>query len=1337
MDTPLFESSKYKLIYVFRINDDVHQGCVKIGETTIRETLSAEEALALQPNADILNKYAKERIDSYTQTASILYDLLHTEAAVYKSGDKICSFRDHNVHDVLKRSGINRKVFEGVDAQGTEWYEIGLATAKNAIKAVKEGRTSLRPDEVSDGQSPIIFRPEQRDAIDRTKKHFRKGNQMLWNAKMRFGKTLSALQVVKEMQFQRTLILTHRPVVDKGWFDDFGKIFYDTEEYIYGSKNKGGSFQSLTTAAGNGKRIVYFASMQGLRGSEIVGGNFDKNNEVFHMPWDLIIIDEAHEGTQTDLGRRVMAELVKETTKVLRLSGTPFNLLDDFKEEEIYTWDYVMEQRAKAEWDKTHFGDHNPYAELPTMHIYTYDLGSLLTKFADEDVAFNFREFFRVNDSGKLIHEKDVRAFLNLLVKHDKDNGSCYPFANDTFRNIFRHTLWTVPGVQSALALERLLREYTVFKHFHVVNVAGDGDPDDEEKNREALEKVKAAIGDNPDETRTITLTCGRLTTGVTVPAWTGVLMLSGSYSTAASAYMQTIFRVQSPATINGHTKEDCYVFDFAPDRTLQVLATVPRVSTKAGKTTEKQREALKDFINFCPVIAYEGSEMRRNQMTPDIMLQQLKRAYVERVVRSGFEDGHLYSDKLFQLSGKEVEAFNNLKRIIGTTKALGNISGIEINNQGLTDEQYEEKERLETEKRKRQLTEEEEKRLAELKEAKKGRDKAISILRGISVRMPLLIYGAEINDKEEKVTLDNFTKLVDDLSWQEFMPGGVTKQIFNDFKQYYDPDIFSAAGKRIRSLARSADKMPIEERIERIADIFATLRNPDKETVLTPWRVVNMHLGDTLGGYCFFDGKYENRLPEEPRYIDRGDITDEVFAPDTRLLEINSKTGLYPLYLAYNVYRRRLKDRLSPPQTQGEHLREWDRAVAENIFVICKTPMAESITRRTLVGFRRAKVNARYFENLVSRLKDPQKQQTFLKEAVKAKTYGNHNIKQRMKFNAIVGNPPYQEEGISANKPPVYHLFYDLAFSLSDRVTLITPGRFVFKAGDTPKEWMEQMLTDKHIKVVSYFKKSTDVFPFVDVKGGVAITLRDTKQDFGAIGFFSEYAELSSIKEKVWATNPESLSTIISNRGKYRYSYKAYAEQPDEMKKTADRRIAPSAFERMPNLFTEQRPNDGYEYIQIFGNLHNARVYRWFRKDYLIPIENLYKYKVLIPKANGSGAIGEVLSTPLIGEPLIGEPLIGYTETYISVGNVDTFEEAEAILKYVKTKFARCLLGILKVTQNQTNTTWKYVPMQDFTANSDIDWGQEVADIDKQLYRKYGLSEEEREFIETMIKPM
>ena len=384
---------------------------------------------------------------------------------------------------------------------------------------------------------------------------------------------------------------------------------------------------------------------------------------------------------------------------------------------------------------------------------------------------------------------------------------------------------------------------------------------------------------------------------------------------------------------------------------------------------------------------------------------------------------------------------------------------------------------------------------------------------------MPLLIYGAELKDENDVITIDNFAEKIDQKSWEEFMPKGVTKKEFNNFIKYYDKEIFCAAGKRIRALAKSADQLDIEERIERITEIFNTFRNPDKETVLTPWRVVNIHLGESIGGYNFYDQEFEKIL-SEPRFIDNGDITKKIFTPNAKILEINSKSGLYPLYLVYSIYRSRLNKNNTNSLTFENKLSIWDKTVYENIFIICKTPMAKSITKRTLVGYRNAKVNTRSFNDLINLIRH--KPHKFIEKVVQGKTFGK-NGDNNMKFNAIVGNPPYQEEGISSRKSPVYHLFYNIAFQLSDIVTLITPARFLFKAGQTPVEWDEKMLSDQHFKIVKYFPKSTEIFPTVDIKGGVIISLRDINQNFGKINFFSPHKELTAILNKISLSNTQN----------------------------------------------------------------------------------------------------------------------------------------------------------------------------------------------------------------------
>ena len=1305
-------SLKLKLIYIFRINDAEHYGCLKIGETTCDD----ENVFGLFPNSRVLNEAARKRINQYTQTAGIAYDLLYTELTVYNRGG-LRSFNDKEVHNVLERSGIKKKVFDTVN-KANEWFITDLETVKRAIAAVKEGRSSLSSAEVTNEYSPIIFRPEQQEAISKTKKQFKKGNQMLWNAKMRFGKTLSALQVAKDMEFQRTLILTHRPVVDAGWFEDFGKIFYDRKDFAYGSKNNGESFGSLELQAEiNGLHYVFFASMQDLRGSELVGGNFDKNNEVFAADWDLIIVDEAHEGTQTELGKAVMGELVKEQTKVLRLSGTPFNLLDDFKEDEIYTWDYVMEQRAKRSWDELHFGDPNPYASLPTLNIYTYDLGRLLHEFVDEDVAFNFREFFRVNETGGFCHEKDVRAFLNLLTKEDKD--SLYPYANEEYRNIFRHTLWMVPGVKEARALSAMLQTHPVFQHFKVVNVAGDGDQDEE--SRDALESVEQAIGKDPDATRSITLSCGRLTTGVSVKAWTAVFMLSGSYNTAASSYMQTIFRVQTPATINGRMKELCYVFDFAPDRTLKVIAETAKISSKAGKTSQSDRRAMGEFINFCPIISIEGSQMNRFDVPR--MLEQLKRVYVERVVRNGFEDNSLYNDELMKLDDLELQEFDDLKKIIGQTKAMPKTNQVDINNQGLNNEEYEEKEKLDK-RPKKELTEEERKRLEELKKKTKNREAAISILRGISIRMPLLIYGAELSDENQEITIDNFASLIDPQSWEEFMPKGVTKQKFNSFKKYYDPEIFCAAGKRIRAMARAADKLNVEERIERIAYIFSTFRNPDKETVLTPWRVVNMHIGDCLGGYNFYDTEFQNVI-FKPRFIDKGEVTAEVFSPESRILEINSKSGLYPLYMAYGIYRARVKASLFAVETVEGQQAVWDKVIAENIFVICKTPMAKSITKRTLAGFRIAKVNTRYFEDLINQIKN--KPENFIAKIAKGRSYWKAIDNDNMKFNAIVGNPPYQimdGGGAGTSAIPVYNRFIEIAKRMQPQyLSMIMPAKW-YTGGKGLNDFRNDMLHDKHISYLADFADSRDCFTNVDIAGGICYFLWDKKY-IGPCLFVSvkKNQRNSNIRyldaQESFIRHSEAVAIIQKVKAKKFFSAIVYSRNPFSIT-NADLTIQ-NAFSTSVSVFSSK----GTFYLSPNTIRTNK--------------ELICKWKVIVSKtaAEHAGQADKEGRKRILSRIKVLRPNEICSESYLLVKVCNDEAEAENVVSYLKTHFVRFLLSTILLTQNIAKDKFAYVPVLNFTDNSDIDWSKTVSEIDNQLYAKYNLTDKEITFIEKVIKPM
>lgn len=1529
-----------RLLYVLSQNDRKHQGLLKIGEVFV------DNEIADSKNSQELGKAVRAVLDARPYMQGVSYHIEYVEYTTYDQDSKC--YKADDVYRTLRAMDIPSKTLgkykdptTGQTEDADIWFACTIFDIQDVINKIKQGKGA--------GHGAIKFRPEQEKAIHDTVEYFQKefkdpnkGKHYLWNAKMRFGKTLSGLEVAKRCGYRSTLIITHRPVVDKGWHDDFAKIFRTPEaladyhakglEPAYGRRmmddnDSQGDFYTLTNEVDAGKKIlVFFVSMQYLRLSQFVGGkerNFDPlKRAIMEYDWDFVMVDEAHEGIDAAAGVRVMNKLKKENTRILSLSGTPFNLLDKYEESEIYTWDYVMEQRAKQFWDEHHYGDPNPYADLPRMQILTFTLPKMLRDQAIENnEVFKFHEFFRVYteedklrlqelidnepnaikkaeyqeklsevEIDKFVHEKAINRFLDKLV--EESDTSLYPFSTENFREHFRHTFWLLPGVKEAAALEQLLRKHEVFSEiFHIINAAGDGNIED--KNGSALADVLDNIRGNAKKNitkkdYTITLSCGKLTTGVSVPEWTAVLCMKGSENTPAANYMQTIFRVQTHAVLEGRQKSDCYVFDFAPDRALTAVAETAKMAvyaqTEKGKkqmklTQKKEEEHLAAFIKLCPVLSMDEGEMGKH-FSANQIFEKLSNVYIERAVRSGYADNSLYNpDQLMNLSPEQEKALGDVHDLLGSMPNAWKPEKINVNNNGLSNSdadhtkyiyylsasealparpsmaaEFDENGKptthddgwddvmcapselfpylyishsqlLEGEwcsfsnpvlwkkwenKEKDDKTDEAKKKRDEENKEKRAR---MSVLRGVAIRIPLLVYGAEINDEAgEEITIDNFAseEIVDQASWEEFMPKGFTKQTFNTLKDCFDRSIFTGAAKRIRQMVKEADNLNTEDRIAKIATIFSYFHNPDKETVLTPWRVVNMHMSDTVGGWCFWDEDFvapyteENQYGENvnaARFVDRGDVTKDVFTDyNSRILEINSKTGLYPLYMAYSLFKGAKEPNYRNVHLTGERgkslnaeqyyhqagddLEIWKDVLQDNIFVVCRTKMAVSITKRTLAGFRTdIRMNIRCYEHdvpvtdLVSagvlKAADEHvtkegktyffngheslncdminvlraKPELFQNDIVRGNDFWhvynsipkseNEDI-NNMKFKAIVGNPPYQIEGESTRKTPIYNLFYDTAFELSSLVTFITPGRFLFKAGQTPMEWMEKMLSDTHFKVVDYFQKSSDVFPTVDIKGGVAIGLRNANKEFGAIGFFSDYPELKSIMAKVF-TNPSfqfgQFASLVSSQGIYRFSEKALSEFPriyEVQGKGTASKITSNVFENLTEIFVNTEKECKGEGVQIIGRIKGSRETKWVNASYLQPCEYLNYYNVLVPEANGTGAIGEVLSTPVIGVPVIG-----HTDTFLSIGKFADAQEASACLNYVKTKFARCLLGTLKATQHNPRDTWANVPLQNFTAISDIDWTQSIADIDKQLYRKYKLDEDEIEFIEKMIKPM
>lgn len=340
------------------------------------------------------------------------------------------------------------------------------------------------------------------------------------------------------------------------------------------------------------------------------------------------------------------------------------------------------------------------------------------------------------------------------------------------------------------------------------------------------------------------------------------------------------------------------------------------------------------------------------------------------------------------------------------------------------------------------------------------------------------------------------------------------------------------------------------------------------------------------------------------------------------------------------------------------------------------------------------------------------------------------------MKFDFVIGNPPYQDETLGDNKgyaPPVYHKFLEESYKIANTVEMIHPARFLFNAGSTPKQWNEQMLNDPHIKVKLYEQDSSKIFANTDIKGGVAVTYRDAKREFGVIGTFTPYSEMNAIVRKIPIIGTsDSLASIIfiQNRFDLQALYEDYPESRASIGSDGrDSRLEKNIFVKVPIFQEEAFAED----IKVLGVMKNKRTWKHVKKKYIdIHHENLTRYKVVLPVANGSGAFGQPLSSPVVQKPYEA-----YTRSFIGIGAFETAWEAEATLKYIKTKFARAMLSVLKVTQMNNKDVWEKVPIQDFTPNSDIDWSGSVADIDRQLYRKYSLSEDEISFIEEKVKEM
>lgn len=593
------------------------------------------------------------RIKEQTHTVGVRAKIWWHLRAMYMS-EPFGGFTDKDFHAYLKKLQVPRE-------SGTEWFKINPAEAKRDFIDFTQNHGVVE-DAPSGTVIPYNLRREQTEAVQAALSYFKahKNGEFLWNAKPRFGKTLSAYDLCKHLGAESVLIVTNRPAIANSWYEDYCKFlgvesgyqFVSNAEALVGKPHIQTREEYIDSLGKTDDplKCIEFVSLQDLKGSVYFGGRYDKLKEVKDIDWDLLVIDEAHEGVDTYKTDVAFDHIKRKAT--LHLSGTPFKALanDKFPQDAIYNWTYSDEQRSKRDWDCSSEQE-NPYENLPKLNLYTYQMSEIVEGEVRQGVnldgedyayAFDLNEFFATNGSGKFVHEEDVDKFLDALTKLEK-----FPFSTSDLREELKHTLWLLNRVDSAKALAKKLEIHPVFKEYKVILAAGDGKLSEEDEVTKAYDRVTDAISKYD---KTITLSVGQLTTGVTIPQWTAVLMLSSIKSPAL--YMQAAFRAQNPCLFqdsngNSYRKENAYIFDFDPARTLilyEEMANDLSEDTSGGKgDSDVRKRHVRDLLNFFPVIA-EDRDGKMIELDAEKVLSIPRKLKSVEVVKRGF-----MSDFLFQ----------------------------------------------------------------------------------------------------------------------------------------------------------------------------------------------------------------------------------------------------------------------------------------------------------------------------------------------------------------------------------------------------------------------------------------------------------------------------------------------------------------------------------------------------------------------------------------------------------------------------------------------------------------------------------------------------------------
>lgn len=1291
-------------------------------------------------------------------------------------------FRDYSVHQYLENDLSKKRLlpqeYPDIYYSNEFFQNVHIENIQEAIKDIQdnyENNTGKYKYYDANNQLPKEYhyasteewpiRPNQEATIRNFVAAVNAGHtKLLMYAVMRFGKSFTSLCCAKEIDAKIVLVVSAKGDVCDEWQKTVESPENFNKDYVFISSKKLLNDKSIiTTTLNNGKKVVVFLTLQDLQGEYIK----DKHQEIFGQQIDLLIVDETHYGARAESYGSVIRSAnyekdVKEkyanedfieindaekqlkslSVKItLHLSGTPYRILmgSEFSKEEIIAFyqfsDIVRDQKK---WDEEHLLNDaedvkewdNPYYGFPQMIRFAFvpskSALAVLESLRSSGTTYAFSALLKPQSISKdskhslhkkFVYEKEVLELFKAIDGTKDDDGLLSFLDYDKIKsgNMCQHIVCVLPYCASCDALEALINNnretFKNLKDYTIINISGVDTSNEYSSVRAVKAKIeKCALAG----IKTLTLTVNRMLTGSTVKEWDTMIFLKDTAS--PQEYDQAIFRLQNQYIreyvendgdiIKFNMKPQTLLVDFDPHRMFVMQEQKSQIynANIDAAGNKHLRDRLEEELRISPIITINKNRIEQVEAT-DILTEISEYSSSRGVIDET-------RDIPIDMSLLDIDI---IKTEIEIQAELGSRQGLSVDahkgKENDMDNPDEDEDSTDGGGQGNTQDDVGGKKDSSNNSEKEDIKSLENKFRTYYSRILFFAYLTEsyvssLDEIIQCLLIGDNARIAKNLCLDINVLSAIRKHMYFSILSKLDYKI-----QNINTLSHDESIDPMQK----VAVAIRKFGRISDSEITTP-EIVASSIIDLIPDKCFVD------------------LTDK----DTRILDIASKMGEFAVAIVKrcNILGISISD------------------IKNKVLSIATSSIAYEFTRKVYeyLGLDTACIAQEFntYELLTINCKQQKvKEKNDIDYALisqilsQAKEFNTISLNKKelevntLKFNAVVGNPPYQEKakGTSSSDDPIFHYFMDMAYAISDRVALITPARFLSNAGKTPKSWNKKMLNDSHLSVPIFEKESNNLFAGVQIPGGLAVTYRDLEQDFGPIGIFTPYKELIEIEKKVKRKTDSSLSNIMYVQSKFNLEalYEDYPELKERMSGNGkDKRFRQIVLERFPEIFTKEANSE--KSLRILGKIGSERTYRFIKRKYVLEETWTDKYKVFIPFSNGaSGTLGNEPAR-LISKPVVGYPLDGITQTFIGAGAFDTEEEAINLNKYIHSKFARIMLGILKVTQGNKIETWEKVPLLDFSSHSFINWNTDISAIDQQLYSYFKLSDKEITFIESHI---